>query len=128
VAGTADIVERELTVLRRGAYDCHLVERIGTYRKYEGNRQPESSKDHAALSHAEISNTINQVGVRNVPLENCFGIFQAARAGRLRIKAKYPECQGLALRVASLGERHNDTNGEQGKEPARAHMLLFNRY
>jgi hypothetical protein len=74
------------------------------------------------------------VGVRNVPLKNCFGLFQAA-TGRLRIKAKYPECQGLAA-----GRRHsasdfphknsndNDTNGEQGKEPARAHMLLFDRY
>jgi hypothetical protein len=40
------------------------------------------------------------VGARNVPLKNCPGLFQAARAGRLRIKAKYPECQGLALRVA----------------------------
>jgi hypothetical protein len=42
------------------------------------------------------------VGVRDVPLKNCFGLFQAARAGRLRIKAKYPECQGLALRVAII--------------------------
>ena len=51
VAGTADIVERELTIIRRG--DCGLHERAG--RNEGGNPQCESWRDHAALSHTKLA-------------------------------------------------------------------------
>ena len=56
------------------------------------------------------------------------GYFKLPERDDYGSKQSIRNAQGLALRVASFGERHNDTNGEQGKEPARAHMLLFNRY
>jgi hypothetical protein len=69
------------------------------------------------------------MGVQNVPLKNCFGLFQAASYGS---KQSTPECARVAVirRATSHIKKAMTTTppASKDKEPARAHMLLFDRY